>query len=278
MLAISAEFPPDEAARLDSLRELHVLDTLPEPMFDDIVRLASLICGTPIGLVSLVDADRVWFKARVGLDAQEARRDLSFCTHAIVSTEPVFVVPDAVQDPRFVGNPLVSGDPHIRFYAGVPIVMPDGQALGAVCVIDTVPRTLAASQLQALQALSRQTTALLELRQRTLQAEQQSTEVERARNLLNRTGALARVGGWEFDVQTGDIAWTDEVYRIHEIDPAAELRLLVTIDFYAPPARPLIAAAVEAAMRDGTPYDLELPFITASGRALTVRTQGEARR
>jgi diguanylate cyclase (GGDEF)-like protein/PAS domain S-box-containing protein len=276
MPVISAEFPRNEAARLDSLRDLHVLDTLPEPVFDDIVRLASLICGTPIGLVSLVDADRLWFKARVGLAAQEAHRELAFCAHAIVSTEPVFVVPDAIEDPRFVGNPLVTGEPHIRFYAGAPIVMPGGQALGTVCVVDTVPRTLDASQLQALQALSRQTTALLELRQRTLQAERHSTEVERARSLLNRTGALARVGGWELDVLTGEIDWTDEVYRIHELDLATELRLLATIDFYAPAARPLIAAAVEAAMRDGTPYDLELAFTTASGRALTVRTQGEA--
>jgi len=267
---------PDEGARLACLRDLHVLDTLPEPVFDDIVRLASLICGTPIGLVSLVDADRQWFKARVGVAEPETQRDLAFCAHAIVSAEPVFVVPDAAGDPRFAGNPFVTGEPHIRFYAGAPIVMPGGHVVGTVCVGDTVPRTLDDSQLQALQALSRQTTALLELRQRTLLAERQSVQVERARTLLNRTGALARVGGWELDVKTGAIDWTDAVYRIHELDPATEPRLLASIDFYAPSARPLIAAAVEAAMRDGTPYDLELPFTTASGRDLTVRTQGEA--
>jgi len=276
MQAIPAVITDGESFRLGALRELGVMDSLPEQVFDDIVRLASLICGTPISFVSLVDGERQWFKARVGLAALETPRDLAFCAHAIVSPDPVFVVPDATQDPRFAGNPLVTGDPHIRFYAGVPIVMPGGQALGTVCVIDTVPRTLDALQLQALQALSRQTTALLELRQRTLQAERQSTEVERARSLLDRTGALARVGGWEFDVQTGRVDWTDEVYRIHDVDPASELRLLANIDFYAPAARPLIAAAVEAAVRDGTPYDLELPFTTARGRALTVRTQGEA--
>ena len=267
---------PDEGARLACLRDLHVLDTLPEPVFDDIVRLASLICRTPIGMVSLVDADRQWFKARVGVAEPETHRDLAFCAHAIVSAEPVFVVPDAAGDPRFAGNPFVTGEPHIRFYAGAPIVMPDGHVVGTVCVVDTVPRTLDDSQLQALQALSRQTTALLELRQRTLLAERQSVQVERARTLLNRTGALARVGGWELDVKTGEIDWTDAVYRIHELDPATVPRLLASIDFYAPSARPLIAAAVEAAMRDGTPYDLELPFTTASGRDLTVRTQGEA--
>ena len=276
MPVMAAETTPDELVRLACLRGLHVLDTLPEPGFDDIVRLASLICGTPISLVSLVDADRQWFKAKVGMTEPQTRRELAFCAHAIVAAGPVFVVPDAAADPRFAGNPLVTGDPHIRFYAGAPIVMPGGQKLGTVCVIDTLPRTLDASQLQALQALSRQTTALLELRQRKLQAECQAPEVERARSLLDRTSALARVGGWELDVQTGKIDWTDEVYRIYEIDPATEPRLLASIDFYAPSARPVIAAAVEAAMRDGTPYDLELPFTTATGRALTVRTQGEA--
>jgi len=276
MPAIPDETTPDEAGRLAALRDLHVLDSLPEPEYDDIVRLASLICGTPISLVSLVDGERQWFKARVGLAAPQTHRDLAFCAHAIASADPVFIVPDAAEDPRFAGNALVTGDPHIRFYAGVPIVMPGGQALGTVCVIDTVPRTLDAPQLQALQALSRQTTALLELRQRTLLAERQSIEVERARSLLDRTGALARVGGWELDIQTGEIDWTAEVYRIHEVDAATELRLLASIEFYAPSARPLIAAAVEAAVRDGTPFDLELPFVTARGRLLTVRTQGEA--
>ena len=273
MPAIPAVAPPDEAARLACLRGLHVLDTLPEPVFDDIVRLASLICGAPISLVSLVDADRQWFKARVGAADPQTHRDLAFCAHAIDSAEPVFVVPDAADDPRFADNPFVTGAPHIRFYAGAPIVMPGGHVLGTVCVVDTVPRTLDDLQLQALQALSRQTTALLELRQRTLLAERQSVEVERARNLLDRTGALARVGGWELDVKTGKIDWTDAVYRIHELDPATAPSLLASIEFYAPSARPLIAAAVEAAIRDGTPYDLELPFTTASGRALTVRTR-----
>ena len=404
------------ALHRDALRGLRVLDTLPEQVFGDIVLLASRICGTPVSLVSLVDRDRQWFKARVGLAAPETHRDLAFCSHAIVSHDPLFVVEDTAMDPRFSGNPLVTGEPGIRFYAGAPIVMPDGHAMGTVCVIDTVPRTLDAAQRECLQALARQTTALFELRLRTLAAQAQQQELERvctlatderqrsaelleivlqggdlglwdlhvpsgryslserervilglephdahpdavnwrsvihpddwptlkaasarhfsgldafyecehrmqrkdgawiwvrahavvverdaagvpvrivgthkditdrmadhhalqrATELLQRMGALAKVGGWELDLLTQKITWTEEVYRIHELDPSTELTLLPNIDFYAPPARPVIAAAVARAIRDGVPYDLELPFVTARGRALTVRTQGE---
>ena len=396
---------------------LSVLDTLPEPIYDDIVRLAAQICGTPIGLVSLIDSDRQWFKARVGLEATETRRELAFCGHAIASAEPLFVVEDATLDPRFSANPLVTGAPHIRFYAGAPILLPGGEAVGTVCVIDTMPRVLDAAQLCSLAALARQTAALFELRQRTMQAESQAREIERvsahalgergrnaelldivlqsgnlglwdlnvvtgafvanerertmlghpaaaaepesiawrslvhpdewallsasmaahlrgeapfyecehrlrhtdghwlwvfvhavvverdaagapmrivgthvditerlhnrhalqrAASLLQRMGELAKVGGWELDLETGRIVWTDEVYRIHEVAPGTELELLTSVDFYAASARPTLLAAVDGAIQRGTPYDLELPFITAKGRPLTVRTQGEA--
>jgi diguanylate cyclase len=406
-----------ESARIAALRELHILDTLPESLYEDIVLLASQICGTPIALVSLVDSERQWFKARIGLSAQQTHRDVAFCAHAIASPEPVFIVGDAGVDPRFANNALVTGDPRIRFYAGAPIVMADGHSMGTVCVIDTVPRVLDAAQIAALRALARQVTALFELRQKTLASEQQARDLEqlsaqaaeerrhsaellelalrggelglwdlhvpsatftanehecemlgyaqqdvangepdwrslihpddwaplnaamarhlkgesahyecelrlrhksgrwiwalsravvvdrddagtpvrivgthmeigdrvarrhamqRAADLRERMGALAKVGGWEFEVGTGRITWTEEVYRIHELDPETDLELLANIDFYAPQARPIMLAAVQNAIKNGTPYDLELPFITAKGRPLIVRSQGQA--
>ncbi|MDE2298308.1 MAG: diguanylate cyclase [Burkholderiales bacterium] len=405
-----------ERRRLATLASYAVLDTPPEADFDDLVRLAAQICGTPIALISLVDEHRQWFKAVYGLEMLETERQLAFCDHAI--RQPgTLVVPDAAADARFARNPLVSGAPHIRFYAGAPIVLPGGQALGTVCVIDTVPRRLDAAQLGALQALARQAAALFELRQRTRASQQQAIELkqlseqaaaerrhsaelleivlrggnlglwdlhvpsgaftinerehamlgysaqdarpevlawhtlvhpddwpmlnaamaphlrgetaywecehrmrhkdghtiwvldravvverdatgaalrmvgthmditerrcagdalERATDLLQRMGTLAKVGGWELELASGEITWTDEVYRIHEVDRSTELALLANIEFYAPQARPLLQAAVASAIEHGTPYDLELPFITARGRALTVRTQGEA--
>jgi hypothetical protein len=161
----AAALPANETQRLNALLSCRVLDTEPELAFDHIVQLASQICGTPIALVSLVDRSRQWFKARVGLDATETPRDTSFCAHAILSEEPL-VVQDTRHDARFAENPLVLGDPHIRFYAGVPLTLEHGLALGSLCVIDRVPRELTAAQLNALSLLAKQVVSELDLRRR----------------------------------------------------------------------------------------------------------------
>ncbi len=165
MPAMPAAIPANETERLQALRRYGLLDTPAEAAFDDLTQLAGFICGTPISVISLIDADRQWFKARVGLAPQETHRDLAFCAHAILQ-DGVFVVPDATKDGRFVTNPLVTGDPNIKFYAGSPIVTSDGMALGTICVIDRVARELTPGQLSALEALSRQVMAQIELRKR----------------------------------------------------------------------------------------------------------------
>ncbi|MBK6593085.1 MAG: diguanylate cyclase [Burkholderiales bacterium] len=154
----------DETRRLEVLQSYHLIDTAPEPAFDDIVNMASLMCGTPIALVSLITEDRQWFKARVGLDQMETPRDQAFCAHAIRNPSAIMEVRDASKDPRFMHNPLVVGEPGIRFYAGAPLLTPSGAALGTVCVIDRVPRQLTPSMAQGLQALARQVGELLALR------------------------------------------------------------------------------------------------------------------
>jgi signal transduction histidine kinase len=159
-----APFPPNEAERLLSLEHLDILGSTSERNFDDIVLLATTLCEVPIALVSLVDRERQWFKACIGLDVQETHRDLAFCAHAILDPAQVLVVEDAALDSRFAQSPLVLGPPYIRFYAGAPVVTEAGHALGTVCVIDTRPRSLSPSQSQALQALARQAAALLEAR------------------------------------------------------------------------------------------------------------------
>ncbi|PZA06541.1 MULTISPECIES: sensor domain-containing diguanylate cyclase [unclassified Meiothermus] len=158
-----APLPANEEARLAKLREYRILDTLPEQAYDDITYLASRICNTPISLITLVDRDRQWFKSRVGLELSETPRDFSFCAHAILQSG-VMIVPDALQDPRFADNPLVTGEPHIRFYAGAPLLTSSGEALGTVCVIDSRPRQIGDEEQKALAALARQVTAQLELR------------------------------------------------------------------------------------------------------------------
>ena len=157
------EIPANESDRLLALNRYKILDTLPEQEYDDLTQLAADICGTPISLISLVDQDRQWFKSRVGLDATETPRDISFCGHAVADGE-ILNIPDATQDVRFADNPLVLQDPNIRFYAGVPLITPDLYPLGTLCVIDRQPRTLTPKQIQQLQALSRLAVGQLELR------------------------------------------------------------------------------------------------------------------
>ena len=155
---------PNEADRLAALQRYDVLDTPPEESFDRITRLAKTALQMPIVLVSLIDAERQWFKSRQGLDATETPRDISFCTHAIMRDEP-FIIPDALEDPRFRENPLVTGAPNIRFYIGIPLKTPDGYNIGTLCAIDQQPRELSDDQISLFWDLARLVMDELELRE-----------------------------------------------------------------------------------------------------------------
>jgi GAF domain-containing protein len=161
--AMNIPVPKNEAKRIQVLWQYDILDTVPEEVFDELANLAGLICGAPIALITLVDENRQWFKAKVGVTLNETQRDISLCTHAIMQTD-LFVIPDTTLDARFKNNPLVTEGPKIRFYAGAPLVTPDGHALGTLCVVDKVPRNLNENQLQALRVLARHVMIQLELR------------------------------------------------------------------------------------------------------------------
>lgn len=177
--------PDNEEARLRVLNSYNFMDSLPEQAYNDFAKLASVICDTPIALITLVDDHRQWFKASVGLEARETPRSQAFCAHAIMNPDETMTVEDATADGRFASNPLVTDDPHIRFYAGAPLVAPTGEALGTLCVIDREPRKLNDAQLEALKILSREIMVQLELRRSIANLEQAVLDHEKYVELMH---------------------------------------------------------------------------------------------
>lgn len=217
---MTVPLPKNETKRLEVLRRYQILDTQAEQSFDDFAFLASTICETPIALMSLVDSDRQWFKARVGLDAPETPREQAFCAHTILG-EDVMVVEDATADERFAHNPLVTAAPHIRFYAGAPLIDRDGFALGSLCVIDSKPRALTPEQNKALGALARLIISQLELRRMSADLANALTDIKTLRGLLpicsHCKGVRNDTGFWQ-SVESYVMAHSDADFS-HSICP-----------------------------------------------------------
>jgi signal transduction histidine kinase len=214
--------PDDERERLAALYDANVLDTEPEQDFDDIAVLASEICGTPMGLVSLVDSDRQWFKARIGVDVQQTSRDMAFCAHAVTGHE-LLEVQDATDDTRFADNPLVVGDDHYRFYAGAPVILDGSHAVGTVCVIDHVPRELTTAQKRALRSLARHAAVQLELRRYARKA---GEIADRLRQLDRMKDSFLATVSHEFRTPLSSIRGYLEILLDDELDQDTSRRFL----------------------------------------------------
>lgn len=200
--------PPNELARIEELNSYGILDTMPEQDYDNLTWLAAQICGTPISLISLIDPTRQWFKSHHGLDATETPRDLAFCAHAINKPGEILIVPDSREDERFSDNPLVTGDPHVIFYAGMPLISSNGYPLGTLCVIDNVPNSLSVDQIESLKALSQQVVRLMEL------ARSENNMTSEKLQLALDSSAM---GVWVWNIQTNDLEWDDRMYSLYGI-------------------------------------------------------------
>jgi GAF domain-containing protein len=190
----------DEQARQRDLDRYRLLDSLPEQAYDDIVQLASMLCDAPIALVTLIDRDRQWFKASTGIDGEGTRRDEAFCNHAIERPDELMEVHDAGNDPRFSDNRFVTGEPKVRFYAGMPLVTPAGAAIGTVCVLDREPRRLSDEQRAGLGSLARLTMALFDARQRERDAERAALLEQRSDEATPPTAAAVAAQATAFTV------------------------------------------------------------------------------
>lgn len=383
----------NEEKRLDAVNELDILDSPAEEMLNNLVEIAASICDVPISLITLVDKDRQWFKANIGLEeVTQISRELSFCAHTI-EQEGIFEIPNARLDPRFVNSPLVTGDQSIQFYAGCTIRLGNGANVGTLCVMDREPKYLNKRQRLMLANLSQIAVTLLEARTSTQEALERETQLlllseaaplgickcdleggceyvntswrticdmsekeamgfgwtkaihpndkktvftiwakaikEKTRAdvqfrikhndgsirhvraitnpirsktgtvsgyvgsledvttkknqeeslrkstlLLEQTGTLAEIGGWELDLKTKTLLWTEQTCRIHGLPITYKPNLETAINFYAPEARPVIQDAVERGIRDGRNWDLELPLIRADGSSIWVRAVG----
>ena len=283
---MSSSFPSDRSRststgdvvgdekRLRALRRYYILDTAPEPAFDRVARLAARLFDAPAALVTFVDRNRQWFKSTVGIDETEMGLHASMCAYTLEKGD-VLAIEDLTEDERFGDNPFVT-DHGFRFYAGAPLVTPDGRRLGTVCVFDTEPRSGPEGMEECLSDLAAMVVDELELRRERAAHEETRAELTGNREVLEQAQQLAAVGGSTYDPQTEELTWTDETYRIFGLSPDADIDLDSALEFYAPESRVVLRAEVERLLDEGGEFDVELDAATAQGEYRRIRSIGKA--
>lgn len=261
-----APIPLNEHERLEKLLSYQVLDTRAEEAFDVITKLAASICETKTSLVSLVDQDRQWFKSKFGLSAEQTPRDISYCGHAIMGEE-IFIVEDAKEDQRFCDNPLLLNEPHVRFYAGAPLVSSDGYKLGTLCVIDDQPKVLSPLQQNQLKLLAQNVVHLLEMRKTNHEftlSSQQFADIQH----------LTKSGAWILDVVTGKTIWSEGIYAIYGIELATPTDKIQGLSYYAEEDQDRLVALIEKAINSKESFDAIFEFYDRFNKKKWVRSIG----
>jgi len=260
-----ARLPDNEVKRLEALRSYTVLDGPKEAAIDALVRVAARVCDVPIAVVTLIDSARQCFLSIIGLDVEETPREVAFCTHAILQPSDILEVADTLLDERFSENPLVTGEPRIRFYAGAPLVDAEGYALGTLCVIDRQPRQLTSAQREVLRELSGAVMKLIEARR----TETVHRETERQNALLRIAEEMADLGHFRIDVggdnpaQPSHALWSQLVLRVLGWHHRTPLRIADFLSVLHPSDRPRVADAFQAALQRGVAFDVEARVLCA---------------
>lgn len=272
---------PREAERLQHLRSLDILDSAPQVEFESMISLAKTLFYVPTVLISLVDEQRQWFMAKCGIEICETERQVAFCNYTILGTE-VLVVENALTDDRFRSNPLVTGWPGIRFYAGCPLSIEDGLNVGTLCLIGFEPREFSAGDIEALKKLGAAVEGLMTAQRKhnaAIRVAQEAsvlvTDLQKRQSLLRQVEDLAGIGAWSYSLSTGELHWSEEVFRIHEL-PIGEMPVINrALDFYPEPDRSLVQHALLQTFEDGAPLSFEADFITVKGNRRRVRSTGD---
>lgn len=269
-----------EQQRLAALKELEIVGTPPSEEFEALVDLARDVFDVPIVLASFVDETRQWFKARRGFDFAEIWRADAFCDTTIQGDAPL-VITDASSDDRFRGNPFVAGNPQVRFYAGVSLNA-RGHNVGTFCILDTRPRDFGPSEIEKLRKFGIVAEDLtlahrqrLELNQALRETSARNDLLARQNQILSQTERMARIAGWELDLRTETVEWSEGIFRIHEIPPGRRLTLAEAESFYPLPDRARVSDAIARTVQTGIPFDFEADIITAKGNRRRVRALGE---
>lgn len=270
----------NERERLRALVRTGLLDSDPDPAFDNLTSLLSEQINAPICIVSFIDAERKWFKSSTGLSFGEIPRHSVFSS-LVIESDDIFIVRDALEDRRFSSHPMVSGELSIRSYLGKALHSSDGQRIGTLCVFDQTPRdwthedqSVLIRYCGVLETLIMQSEQLEASRNVYDAQSRLAREYHHQENLMNNISQIANVGGWRLDIETNELYWTEQTREIHEVPSDFQPELEGAINFYAPEARSLIEAAVERCMKEAEPWDMELPLITAKGNRIWVRACG----
>ncbi len=275
----------DETRRLAALHALALLDSQPEREYDALVALAAEMLGCPTAMLTLVDTDRLWIKADSTGARGEIARDVGMCAHTIQGSSPM-VVDDLRRDPRFESNPMVVPPDGLRFYAGAPIHAVDGtgerHAIGALCIIDTVPRSLNDAGRRALTHLATLAETTIAARAAAHQAlsiattaDRQAAALARQDRIFRQAERMAAFGSWRVNLTDDHLEWSDGVYHIYGLPMNALPTMATAMDFYPPHARAEITAGLARAVETGEPLDIEVDFTTAQGEQRRVRVMGE---